>query len=173
MRRGVTLLLACLVSGCFVADVTLEADGSGTIELWYRFPPLHATVATETARFSSPSVTVHSLEPSGDLILLKGSFSDATALSSAEGFRQLSVRLDQRGLRRRLRIAVRNPTADPRVADVLPPPTIALALPGPAREVSRWGTIDGNRVTWIIPFETFAHSRRTKLSVSYEVAPVR
>jgi len=46
-------------SGCFVADVHLATDGSGTIDLLY-VPLERATYQSERARFTAPGVSVES-----------------------------------------------------------------------------------------------------------------
>jgi hypothetical protein len=161
------LAVALAVQGCFVADVVLHADGSGTIELHYRFLPEHATVDTETPRFSSPYVHVESIRPGDDVVILKATFTDVTKLSSAAGFHDVRIERDRQGTSERLRVVIRNPKWNPRIRDTLPAPHVGLTLPGPILRASHWATITGTTVTWTIPFLEFAHHPRTKLSVRY------
>jgi hypothetical protein len=155
------------LAGCFVADTVLRADGSGTIELHYRFLPQHATAESETARFSSPYVHVESIEPGADLVTLKATFTDVTKLSTAEGFRDVTVERARVGDQQRLRIVIRNPKWDAKTPDSLPAPHVGLTLPGRVVRASHWATVDGNTVGWTIPFLEFARHPQTKLSVRY------
>src|SRR5438093_963237 len=69
--RLCAVLALLAASGCFVAEVRIAADGSGTMDLRY-VPLMRATSQSERARFSAPGVTVESVAPdaSGAHLLL-------------------------------------------------------------------------------------------------------
>src|SRR5207249_1478098 len=79
------------LAGCFTVDGSLARDGSGRLTLTY-FPGRHATTSGETRRFSSPHVTLESLEGSGQAeAVARVRFDDAARLSSAAAFHGLTV----------------------------------------------------------------------------------
>src|SRR5207244_298992 len=95
-------------------DGSLARDGSGRLTLTY-FPGRHATRSGETRRFSSPHVTLESLEGSGQAeAIARVRFDDATRLSSAEAFHGVTVTRERAGDSEVLRIAIAN-DLDPEV----------------------------------------------------------
>jgi hypothetical protein len=164
------------LAGCFTADGTLDRDGSGRLVLTY-FPARHATVSGERQRFSSPHVTVESLEPSGvTQAVVRVRFDDPTRLASAEAFRNVTVTREQEADAEVLRIAVATDlTADVRTslqnyARANPgalPARLALALPGRVLAANRDGRIDGSRVVWEMPLEEYASATAVEYVVRF------
>jgi hypothetical protein len=168
-RRHLLLAaLAPLVAGCFTAEAVLRDDWSGTLELTY-VPGRHATIDSETARFSSAHVTVEAVEPRPEGALLRAAFDDVAKLSTAEGLAEVAV-VRRRGRRRAaLRIVIRNPSPRPFADHGEPSPRIALTLPGPVGAASAGAEIAGRRVVWRVPLAEYVSRPRTALSVRWAV----
>jgi len=172
--RHVVALLALVlgITGCFTVEGTLNADGSGSLVLRYRFAPPRSTATTETARFSSPDVTVRSVVPDGDMIRLEAQFTDVTRLSSARGFGHVRVRRYRRGASEVLRILLWEPLKIPDdVRDRMQPARITIHLPGRVSSASEWSDTDAATVAWTIPATEFVGSKRVRLTVRYAAPP--
>jgi hypothetical protein len=168
--RGIALGLAAIaVAGCFTVDASLNADGSGRMELHY-IPGEHATVDSETARFTSPHVTVHSLKPEEVGAVLDATFDDVTKLSTAEGFRLVTVRRKRKPGQEQLRIVIRNPKPKPFKDDGKHRPHITLTLPGRVLGANRDARVAGNRVVWDLPLGDFVERPSVALGVAYAAA---
>src|SRR5207247_4813562 len=89
-------------------DGLLARDGSGRLTLTY-FPGRHATRSGETRRFSSPHVTLESLEGSGQAeAVARVRFDDAARLPSAEAFHGVTATRERAGDSEVVRIAIAN-----------------------------------------------------------------
>jgi hypothetical protein len=166
LAAALALLLA--FTGCFTADAKLEADGSGTIDLEY-LPAQHATIESETARFSSPHVTVRELVPRAVGAFLRATFDDVTKLSSAEGFSLVTVTRDRKHGEERLRIALRNPTPKEVTEEKHAGPHISVTLPGRVLAANHDAEMSGPRVSWRIPLRQYAARPLIVLSVRYAI----
>jgi hypothetical protein len=164
--RAVMALVLCL-TGCFTADATLNADGSGTIDLEYIPGQEHATIESETARFTSPHVTVRELVPREVGAFLRASFDDVTKLSTAEGFSTVSVRRDRKRGEERLRIVIRNLTPKELTEEKHAGPRVSITLPGRVRAANDGAEIEDRRVTWRVPLLEYARRPLLVLSVRY------
>src|SRR5438094_10623482 len=81
--------LTMFLAGCFTVEGTLDANGSGSLELtYYLWPRRHVTVRGETERFSSEHVTVESLSSiEMTQVVPRVRFDVVTRISTAEAFR--------------------------------------------------------------------------------------
>jgi hypothetical protein len=169
LRSAALLLLASALVGCFTVDATLRADGSGTIELGY-IPTIPETTAdTETTRFTSPHVTVLSVTPRDPGALLKATFDDATKLSTAEGFKNVTVRRRAKKGREQLTIIIRNPKPRPFKDEGQTWPRVTLTLPGHVLKASRNSRRLDRQVVWNVPLTEYAENPTTTLWVRYRV----
>ena len=166
LRLLALALAACGASGCFTADGTLRADGSGTVELTY-VPLKHATIDSETARFTSPHVRVLSVEPQPGGARVRAEFDDVTRLPTAEGFRVLAVARGRRGAREALKIVIRNPAPQPFTDRGEPWPRVSLTLPGRVVAATPQAEIANDRVAWRLPIAAYLSRPRTAVSVRW------
>jgi hypothetical protein len=166
VRLAALAVLAPLFAGCFTVDGTLRADGSGTIDLTYP-PGKHATIDSETARFTSPHVKVQAVEPQPGGARIRAEFDDVTQLSTAEGFRMVTVVRGRRGRREALKLVIRNPAPTPMRDHGEPWPRIALTLPGRVVAAAPEAEIAGDRVTWKLPIVAYVSRPRTAMSVRW------
>jgi hypothetical protein len=150
LRRAALAVLVPLAAGCFTVDGVLRADGSGTVELTYP-PGKHATIDSETARFTSPHVKVQSVEPQPGGARIRAEFDDVTRLSTAEGFRMVTVVRGRRGRREALKLVIRNPEPIAFTDHGEPSPRIALTLPGRVVAATPDAEIAGDRIAWMLP----------------------
>jgi len=164
--RGVFALGLLLLAGCFTVDARLEPDGSGTIEMEY-VPGPHATIESETARFTSPHVTVQELAPREVGAFLRARFDDVTKLPTAEGFSILTITRDRKRGEERLRIVVRNSEPKEIAQETRPGPHITITLPGRVVAANRDAEIEGQRVSWRVPLREYARRSLFMLSVRY------
>ena len=175
MKRGGALesfglgALLLALAGCFTADATVQANGSGTIELTY-IPDTQATIESETARFTSPHVTVQELVPRQVGAFLRVTFDDVTKLSTAAGFSALTVRRDRKHGEERLRATIRNRAPKQIPEQERPGPQISMRLPGRVLHASQGAKIAGDRVSWRIPLHEFARAPAIVLSVRYRAS---
>jgi hypothetical protein len=166
LRLAALAALAPLLAGCFTVDGLLRADGSGTVELTY-VPAKHATIDSETVRFTSPHVTVRSVEPVPGGARVRADFDDVTKLATAEGFRMATVVRRRHGTREALKLAIRNPEPKPFQDHGEPWPRLALTLPGRVLAATPRAEIAGDRVVWKIPIAEYVRRPRTTLSVRW------
>ena len=166
LRLAALAVLGPLLAGCFTVDALLRADGSGTVDLTY-VPGKHATIDSETARFTSPHVKVLSVEPQPGGARVRAEFDDVTRLSTAEGFRVVTVVRRRRGPREALKLMIRNPEPKPFEDHGEPWPRIALTLPGPVVAATPHAEIAGARVTWRLPIAAYVSRPRTAVSVRW------
>lgn len=178
-RLSVTTLAACIVvlSGCFTVEGTLDADGSGSLEVTYfLWPRRHVTVRGETERLGSGHVTVESLRSiEKTQAVARVRFDDVTNLSSAEAFRGVTVTRTREDTQERLRVVIRYPL-EPEGRETLDQwgpktrgPRIALTLPGRVIDSERKAEISGNRIVWQVPLEEYARAEEITLAVRYAV----
>jgi hypothetical protein len=169
-RTALLALAVMLCAGCVTVDGTLQADGSGTLEVTYRIPP-NTTEAAERARFTSPHVTVKSVVMQPDRATVKVAFDDATKLATADVFKTLDVTRTRTGDEEELRVIITNRNPVPQVRDEgREGPRITLELPGPVKEANRKAEVSGNRVVWRIPFVDYVRNPTTDLLVRYALA---
>jgi len=166
LRLAALALAAPVLAGCFTVDGVLRADGSGTVDLTY-VPGKHATIDSETARFTSAHVKVLSVEPRPGGARIRAEFDDVTKLSSAEGFRMVTVVRRRRGAREAMKVVIRNPEPKPFEDTGEPWPRIALTLPGRVLSATPGAEIAGERVVWRIPIAAYVSRPRTAVSVRW------
>lgn len=173
-RAAVLAVLALVaLSGCLTADSTMNADGSGTIEMTYP-PPGGATKASETKRFTSDVVTVESADVSSDgkKGTIKVKFTDATKLSTAAGFKNVEVTRTKGEGSETVKLTMKPEKVlvlkPGQLADQ-PPLSIKVTMPGKITEANAKGTTDGSTVTWKVPLPDFVSNAATDLTVTYEL----
>ena len=170
---GVGLLAAVVVclAGCDI-DGTLKADGSGKVEMTYLTQP-NTTEVLERRRFTSDHVTVDSIKLNADrTATVRAGFDDVTRLSTAEGFKTVSVTRTREGGNERLTVKVTNKLHGAVKEDSSKPGTkISLALPGNVLEANRAATIAENRVTWSFTFAEWLKDEIVELTVRYAAPP--
>jgi hypothetical protein len=171
VRRASLLasMVTCL-AGC-VVDATLKADGSGKLEMTY---PLQATSteALEKRRFTSDHVKVESLKINTDqTAVLNATFDDATKLSTAEGFKTVSVTRTREGSEERLTVKITNPVHAVVKDEGKPGMKISLALPGKVLETNHNGTIAEDRVTWSFTLAEWVKDEVVEMTVRYAAPP--
>jgi len=161
-------IMAVYLTGCFTADATLNADGSGTVEVSYPVAP-GANPDSEKARWSSPYVTLKSFTPkANNSAVASVTFSDATKLSTAEGFKQVQVTRTRQDGGEHIRIVISNPRPNPNAKDEgRPGIRLSATLPGNVKEANRGAEVQGNRVTWRVPLAEFLRTSSTELLVDY------
>jgi hypothetical protein len=176
-RRFTLVALALAVSGCFTVAGTLTTNGSGKLTITY-FPPLDATVASETKRFSSPHVTVESLrtKPGNGVVELR--FDDVTKLNTAPAMAHVTVTRTRQGDTEQLKAELRNTFSAQDRAVIAerarehpesPGPAFELTLPGPVVEANRGATKSENRVAWKIALAEYGRTDVLDLAVKYKV----
>ena len=164
--------LAIFAVGCFTADVTLNADGSGTADITYGVLP-NAKVDVEKARWSSPHVTLKSFTPKpNNTAVVQVAFDDVTKLSTADGFRQVKeLTRTREGDVEHIKLVISNPKPVKDLKDEGRPGIhLAVTLPGPVKEANRGAKIDGNHVTWDISLYDYLRAPSTELTVTYAVS---
>ena len=176
VRRSATAamlaLLAIFAVGCFTADVTLNADGSGTAEITYAVLP-NAKVDAEKARWSSPHVTLKSFTPKpNNTAVVQVAFDDVTKLSTADGFKQVQeLTRTREGDVEHIKVVISNPRPTKDVKDDgRPGIQLTANLPGPVKEANRGAEVQGNRVTWHISLYEFLRVASTEVTVTYAVS---
>jgi len=171
--------LTMFLAGCFTVEGTLDANGSGSLELtYYLWPRRHVTVRGETERFSSEHVTVESLSSiEMTQVVARVRFDDVTRISTAEAFRGVAVSRTRKGGRERLHILIRYPLA-PEAKETLDRwgprtrgPRVALTLAGRVIDASPSAQVQGHRVVWQIPLEQYTRTEEITLTVRYTVPP--
>jgi hypothetical protein len=166
LRLAALALVGPLLAGCFTVDGVLRRDGSGTVDLTY-VPGKHATIDSETGRFTSAHVKVLSLEPHPGGARIRAEFDDVTKLASAEGFRLVTAVRRRHGRREALKVVIRNPAPKPFTDTGEPWPRIALTLPGRVLAATPGAEIAGDRVVWRIPIAAYVSRPRTAVSVRW------
>ena len=169
LRSAILLLLASALAGCFTVDATLRADGSGTIELGYIPQVDQPTIDGETTRFTSPHVTVLSVTARDPGAFLKATFDDATKLSTAEGFKNVTVRRRAKKGHEQLTIVIRNPKPKPFKDEGQTWPRVTLTLPGHVLAASRGGRRLDRQVSWNVPLTEYVERPSTTLWVRYRI----
>src|SRR4051812_43278219 len=159
-------LIACAF-GCLTADGTVKPDGSATFEMTYRTPP-NSTADAEKKRFGSDHVTVESVSfANASTATLKARVDDVTKLSTAEGFKTVTVTRTNEGDDTKLTITVQNPLPAAVKDEGQPGPKITLHLPGAVREADHDGKVSGDTVTWSFTFVDWMKAKSTSMSVRY------
>ena len=161
-RRGLSAALGLLVSG-LAGRFAVEATVNDYI------PGALATIESETARFTSPHVTVRALGPKQVGAVLKSTFDDATKLSTARGFDMVTVTRDRKRGQERLRVVIRNAQPKEITEDQHAEPHISIVLPGHVIAANGGAQISSNRVSWRIPIGEYARRPRLALSVRYAI----
>ena len=163
-------ILVCL-AGCVTVDATLKADGSGKLQMTYPLSPT-GTENLEKRRFTSPHVTVESLKFQADrTAVVSVTFDDATQLSSAEGFSNVTVTRGREGDDEHLTLKLTNAKPVALDDDGRPGPKITLTLPGKVHEANRDAKIEEDRVTWSFSFAAWAKQASIDLTVRYAAPP--
>jgi hypothetical protein len=173
------LLLLFLCTGCFTADVTITADGSGTMNVTYD-PVWPTNERRERTTFGGPGVSVETLTlgemrtgaagaqtPSSVTARVK--FESLEKLGAVEKLRWFKVSLADAGEGKRT-LTVEILKADKPLGPILagkPPAKIRVNLPGEVTESS--AKIDGTAVEWTVPAkELFAAP--LKMTATYKLA---
>jgi hypothetical protein len=167
-----------VLGGCLTADVTLKADGSGTVEA--RFDPvLPTTAAQERSLFQGPGVRVETVEVGDEQIGVTGTakpewvrvrvaFKDVTKLSTVRRFERFKVTLtDADEGRKRLTASVVSQTHG-KGFQHKDPVVIRVHLPGDVVESS--APVEGGVVTWSFPATDFVAGTAPTLQVTYKVS---
>jgi hypothetical protein len=167
LRRALPIAVLVAVAGCVSVDATLEADGSGTIEMTYHLPP-NATEASERTRFSSDHVKVESLafRPDGTANV-KARVDDATKLSTTPLFRDTTVTRERDGQDEILKVHMVNRNPTELKDETKEGPTIRISLPGKVVEANEGATVSGNTVTWKFSLASYMRRASINLSVRY------
>jgi hypothetical protein len=110
---------------------------------------------------------VVSVEPHPGGARIRAEFDDVTKLSSAEGFRLVTVVRRSHGGREALKVVIRNPEPKPFQDKGEPWPRIALTLPGRVLGATPDAEITGDRVVWKIPIAAWVSRPRTAVSVRW------
>jgi hypothetical protein len=167
----VSLLLGATIylTGCLIVDATLKSDGSGTIDLTYPWRPARGKEDVQRKRFSSEHVRVESWEALKEQARVKVTFDDVTKLSTAKGFKDVTVTRTRESDAETLLIVITKPRPIKRPTDK-PGPTFKVTLPGKALEANRGAQLSGNTVTWKLDLATYAAEPKTDLKVRYAAA---
>ncbi len=159
-------LVVCLV-GCLTVDATLDPTGSATFSMTYRTAP-NTTADAEKKRYGSDHVTVESLTfNDATSASLKARVDDVTKLSTAEGFKNVTVTRTPVGDDVQLTITVVNPTPATVKDAGLPGPKVTLHLPGAVREANHGATVSGDTVTWSFSLVDWIKEKTNTLIVRY------
>jgi len=163
------LLLGVLVfvSGCLTVDATLNADGSATIDMTY---PLQAgsKADVEKARLQSEYVTLESFEElKQNRARAKVKVSDVTKLSTAAVFKDVAVTITKEGADSVLKVVITKPRPVTVKNEGQAGPVFTFTLPGKVVKANRDAKIDGNKVTWTLPFIPYVGEKETDLVVTY------
>lgn len=165
-----TLLVTA--SGCFTLDLTLKADGSGSLEYGYPSPGKASTEASEKARFSSTDFTAESvtLAP-GKAATVKGTFKDVAKVGNSPVFKGNSASRVRDGNTETLTLVLNNPDSHPDPAPGMIDPKITLHLPGKVLEArpSATATITDQQVVWAMPIKDFYTNKKLELVVKYQI----
>ena len=139
---------AVTLAGCVTVDAVLSPDGSATVDMTYQLPP-DVQEAQEKARHTSAHVAVESLKFSADreTVTLKAKVDDVTKLSTAEGFKDVTVTRSREGADERL--------------------TITITFPGAVKDANRGGTVRNNKVTWSFTLPEFVKEKSVELTARY------
>jgi hypothetical protein len=171
LRARLAIILLAITAGCVTVDGTLKPDGSGTLGLVYR-TPAKATEASERQRFTSGHVKVDSLTlKSGGTTTLKVSFDDVTKLSTASGFKDVTVVRSPEEGAEKVTVTLKNPNPVDIKDDTPHGPTFNFTLPGRVLEANRNATVIGDRVTWTFGLREYAKQSSVDLVTRYAAAP--
>src|SRR5437867_7937468 len=163
------LLLACVaLAGCVTVDAVLSPDGSATVDMTYQLPP-DVQEAQEKARHTSAHVAVESLKFSADreTVTLKAKVDDVTKLSTAEGFKDVTVTRSREGADERLTITITNRRTIVMKGEGQPGPTLTITFPGAVKDANRGGTVRNNKVTWSFTLPEFVKEKSVELTARY------
>jgi hypothetical protein len=160
--------IAMALAGCVTIDGTLEADGSGTVEVTYPVTP-NSSESREKNRFAAPHVAIESLAFHDDgTATARLTFDDPAKLSAVELFRSAAISRRREGDEERLLIAITSKVTTIK-DEAKPGPRITITLPGPVLEANHNATIDGNRLTWRFGLAEFLRERTIELTARYPV----
>lgn len=169
--------LVVVLGGCFTADVTLNADGSGTMQVKYD-PMWPTTEPRERAAFQGPGLTVQEIKfgelragPQGMKVPAwvdaKVAFASVAELGQAQRLWRFQVELADAGEGlKRLTVAVKTKERKegiPAEGEA----TLRVNLPGDVVESST--TIEGRTVVWKFPTKDFFTTPGLKMTATYKV----
>jgi hypothetical protein len=177
--RAVLLVgLVLALGGCFTADVTLNADGSGTLQVKYD-PMWPTTEQRERAAFQGSGLTVQEIKlgeiraagPQGikvpAWVEAKVAFTSVAALAQAQRLWRFQLELADAGEGlKRLTVALKakeSREALPAEGDA----TLRVNLPGDVVESS--AKIEGRSVVWKFPTKDFFTKPGLKMTATYKV----
>jgi hypothetical protein len=100
---------------------------------------------------------------------VRAEFDDVTKLSTAAGFRVVTVVRRRRGGREALKLVIRNPQPKRFEDHGEPWPRISLTLPGRVVAATSAAEIVGDRVTWKIPIAAYVSRPRIAVSARWTV----
>ena len=177
-RVGLAALLVVL-GGCFTAEVTLNADGSGVMQVKYD-PMWPTTEQRERGGFQGPGLTLQEIKlgelragPQGmkmpSSVEAKVAFASVADLNKAQRLWRFQLELADAGeAQRRLTVAVK--TKEPREGVAAEgDATLRVNLPGDV--VASSATIEGRSVVWKFPTKDFFSKPGLKMTVTYKVPP--
>ena len=173
-------LLATAAAGCFEVQSTLNADGSGTVEVTYTHDK-KSNLRMESARLESKQLEVTEAKSlDNDRVKLKGKFKDIRKLSTSNLFRGFKITLEDKDGQSHLtltRPAIRKVQPTKKGEEKKPSAAEALELPDgefwlhlPGKIVDSNGkSTDDDTVRWLIDMDDFYHTA-LEFKVTYKVA---
>ncbi len=169
--RALTVAALCIVAavGCVTVDGTLNADGSGTLEVTYGVMP-HTLEAIEKYRFTKSKAKLESFKLGSDgTATAKLTFDDPAKLTTVDVLHIGTLDRRREGDVEHLAIRIANPEPRPFDDQGKPGPRIRITLPGPVLEANRNATVDGNTVGWRFGLAEFLRDRVVELTASYRI----
>ena len=167
---GVLLVLAACATGCLTVDATIKSDGSATLDMTYACAP-NTSAAAEKTRYSSDHVTVDSVTfTSPTNAVLKARVDDVTKMSSAEGFKSVTVTRGTEDGVEKLTVVFVNPLPAAVKDEGQAGPKITLHLPGPVKDANHDAKVSGDTVTWSFSFVDWMKAKSTTLEVRWAAA---
>jgi len=168
-KAALAVLLLVALAGCVTVDGTMNADGSGTVEMAYRTPE-NATEASVRRQYTSDHVKVDSVksEP-GAMTTLKVSVDDVTKLSTASAFNNVTITRAREDGTEKVTIRLVNQKPVDIKNDTKPGPTFNLTFPGKVVEANRDAKVNGDRATWTFKLRDYAKESSIDLVARYEL----
>ncbi len=170
--------LVIVLGGCFTADVTLNADGSGTLQVKYD-PMWPTTEQRERAAFQGPGLTVQEVklgEPRAGRqwrkvpawVEVKLAFASVADLAKAEQLWRFQIESADAGVgQKRLTVAVKTEAPPEGEISVKGDATLRVHLPGDVVESS--AKVEGRTVVWTFPTKDYFTKPGLQMTATYKV----
>jgi hypothetical protein len=171
------LVLLVALGGCFTADVTLNADGSGTMDVTYD-PMWPTSERRERQAFLGPGMTVKEItlgemrDGAGGTTVPKSvtarvAFASVKELAQVERMSRFQIDVADAGEgTKRVTVAVKTKQAQQNIP-AAGEATVRLRLPGDIVESS--ATVEGRTVVWKFPSADYFGKPGLKMTVTYKV----